>query len=181
MHLVLLPFMALAALGLLLSIAATAFALLNLPIPGGNWVWALHIGIFVVWLPAVIVAKRAVRGAANSDFWKIVLSGCPHWVRYALYGLFGYTFINFMWFFTSGGMQPHPTGGTTPFMVRGFSGHWMIFYGAAFAILYSAYRNPRLLHRQTCLNGHKVSAIDVFCPTCGTPLPARDQRNNFRR
>ncbi len=145
MHLVLLPFIALAALGLLLSTAATVFALLNVPIPGGKLVWILHIGIFIVWLPAVIVAKRAVRGTAQTDFWKIVLSGCPHWVRYALYGLFGYALINFMWFFTSGGMQPHPTGGTTPSMVRGFSGHWMIFYGAAFAILYSAYRKPSLL------------------------------------
>lgn len=178
MHLVLLPFIALAALGLLLSIAATAFAVLNLPIPGGKWVWALHIGIFVVWLPAVIVAKRAVRGAAQTDFWKIVLSGCPQWVRYALYGLFGYAFINFISFVTSGSMRPQSTDSATPWIVRGFSGHWMIFYGAALAIMCSAYRMPRLLHRQTCLNGHRVSAIDVFCPTCGTPLPVPDQRNN---
>jgi hypothetical protein len=32
------------------------------------WLWLLHIGIFVVWLPAILFSKR--RGAKSRDLWK---------------------------------------------------------------------------------------------------------------
>jgi hypothetical protein len=164
------PFMVLAAIGLLLSIAAHVIALLGLPIPGGKLVWSLHIGIFVVWLPAVLVASRANRGKPRSDLWKTVLSGCPPWMRYAGYGLFAYAIANFIWFMVVSSSNPAPAGDAPSLEIRGFSGHWMVFYGVAFAILFSAYRNPRLLQQLRCTNGHEISASDTFCPKCGSKI-----------
>jgi hypothetical protein len=164
--------MALAAIGLLLSIGAHIASLLGLPLPGDKLVWSLHVGIFVVWLPAVLVATRANRGRPQSEFWKNVLSGCPPWMRNAGYALLAYAIANFIGFMVTTGSEPQPEGNAPPSVVRGFSGHWLIFYGAAFAIFFSAYRNPRLLKKQKCSNGHDVSAADIFCPTCGSKIQA---------
>lgn len=170
MAVLLLPFMALAALGLLLSIGVHVASLLGLQIPGGELVWGLHLGIFVVWIPAVLVANRVTQGRPQIAYWKIVLSGCPLWMRYAGYVLFAYAIANFIWFMTLGEPQPHHGNGGEAVAIHGFSGHWLLFYGAAFAIFYSAYRNPRLLVRQTCPDGHEISATDAFCSTCGKKI-----------
>jgi hypothetical protein len=162
--------MALSAIGLLLSIGAHIASLLGLPLPGGKLVWSLHIGIFVVWLPAVLVATRANHGRPQGDYWKNVLSGCPPWMRYAGYALFAYAIANFIWFMVNSDSHANLQGDAPPSVVRGFSGHWMVFYGTAFAILFSAYRNPGVLMQQKCTNGHAVSASDTFCPTCGSKI-----------
>jgi len=163
-------FMLLSALGLVLSIGSHLAALAGLPIPGGSSVWGLHIGIFVVWLPTVLVANRMARHGKRADFWKLVLSGCPAWARYALYGLFGYAVFNFI--IGMGGVTSHQksNGGTSLGEVRLFSGHWMVFYGAAFATLISAIRDPQLLRGRMCVQGHHVSPLDQFCPKCGSAL-----------
>ena len=162
--------MVLAAIGLLLSIAAHIASILGVPLPGGNVVWSLHVGIFVVWFPAVMVGYRINRGRPQSELWKNVLSGCPTWMRYAGYGLFGYAAGNFIWFYAVMQSGSPPEGAAPASEIRGFSGHWMVFYGAAFAILLSAYRKPRLLKKQRCSKGHDVSSTDVFCPTCGSKV-----------
>jgi len=71
MNVLLYPFMFLAAVGLVLSMGCHLAALAGSPIPGGNWVWGLHIGIFAVWLPTVLVANRITRHGKRSDFWKL--------------------------------------------------------------------------------------------------------------
>lgn len=144
---VLFLFIILSAIGLVLSIVAHLASLVGLPIPGGKFVWSLHIGIFVVWFPAVIVAYLINQGRPYRELWKNVLSGLPRWMRYAVYGLFAYAMLNFLWFFDPTGSAPQPEGDAPPAVIRGFSGHWMLFYGAAFAILLSAYRNRRLLEK----------------------------------
>lgn len=174
MNVLLYPFRLLSALGLLLSICSHLAALAGLPIPGGNLVWALHMGIFVVWLPTVLVAHRMARHGKRSDFWKLVLSGCPPWVRYALYGLFGYAAINFvLGSIDVSGRHARPTAASPAAEVRLFSGHWMIFYGAAFATLYSAINNSNLLKSRKCIQGHDVAPLDKFCPECGAVLERR--------
>jgi hypothetical protein len=74
----------------------------------------------------------------RKDYWKLALRGAPEWVRYMVYGFLAYAIVNFLVFF----MPYAPAGGSgreTPAIVwRGFSGHWMAFYSAAFAILHSA-------------------------------------------
>jgi hypothetical protein len=93
-----LPFMALAGVGFILSVAVHLRAIAGSSIPFGGAVWALHIGIFAVWLPTVLVAIRLTRGAKRKDFWKIALVGCPKWMRTALYVIFGYAILNFVLF-----------------------------------------------------------------------------------
>lgn len=165
----LLPFMALAAVGLLLSLGVHVASLLGLRVPGGALVWSLHIGIFVVWLPAVLVATRITRGRPHRDYWKTVLSGCPPWMRYTGYALFVYAAANFFWVMATSESQDLKRIGDAS-VIRAFSGHWLVFYGAAFAILYSAYRTPRLLSRQRCADGHEVAGSDAFCSTCGKKI-----------
>jgi hypothetical protein len=128
--------------------------------------WILHMGIFVVWIPAVFVAKARVGNVNRKDFWKVVLQGSPDWIRYMVYGFLGYAVLNFALF-----MLKAPTGSTgmiPPAEVwRGFSGHWMAFYSAALAILYAAARSGDDVRR--CLNGHPVPPTANFCAQCGQP------------
>ena len=167
------PFFVLSVIGLILSIIAHAAAVLGLPQPLAGAAWGLHIGIFVVWLPAVLVSNRLVADFRQADFWKAALRGCPRWMRWLTFGFFCYALVNFLLFLAVA--PPRGSGGgvdAPPEVFRGFSGHWMAFYSAAAAILYSAIvvgkRDPA--HR--CLNGHPVSSSASHCETCGVPVIA---------
>ncbi|UKE73479.1 hypothetical protein [Xanthomonas graminis] len=128
MAVLVLPFMALAAAGLLLSIGVHVASLFGLHVPGGALVWSLHIGIFVVWIPAVLLAKRTNRGRPQRDYWKTVLSGRPPWMRYAGYGLAAYALANFLWFIATNQSQHHLKNVNDASVIRAFSGHWLVFY-----------------------------------------------------
>ena len=157
------PLIWVAAAGLAASVVVHVSCLLGLPQPFGNAAWALHVGVFVVWIPAVIVARRLSSGARPADFWKAALRGCPAWMRVALYVLGAYAFINFF-----AGIALKPDTETDNFRI--FSGHWMLFYFAAMVILYSADRLGSLGPR-TCPQGHEVSPFAKFCDQCGSQLP----------
>jgi hypothetical protein len=130
-------FAALAALGLALSIISHVAALLGRQGPLGEYTFALHVGVFVVWLPAVLVSRHLAPGLRRKGFWQAAFRGCPPWMRFMVYGLFVYGFLNFIVFLTHVPPNRGP-GFLSPSTVRGFSGHWMIFYATAMAILYSA-------------------------------------------
>jgi hypothetical protein len=133
------PFLVLAAVGLVLSLVAHGCALLGLPQPLGGATWGLHLGIFAVWPSAILASRRMVQGTKPDDFWRIVLRGCPPWMRWLTYGFFGYAVVNFLIFLAMSLGRKQAAGVPTPPEVfRGFSGHWMAFYSAALAILYSA-------------------------------------------
>lgn len=170
MQILLFPFVLLSGLGLALSIIAHLMALAGLELPGGRLVWLLHAGIFVVWIPTVLVSIRTTRYAYRKDFWKTALAGCPVWMKRTLYALFAYALVNFVLFATQNGGGSGPGGTNAPSVVRLFSGHWMVFYGAAFAVLYSVIHAPRLLKRRKCPNGHNVAPTAEFCPDCGRSL-----------
>jgi hypothetical protein len=170
MQAVLIPFMLLAALGFCLSVAAHVVSIVGVPLPGGHMVWLLHAGIFVVWLPTVLIASRVVRGERRKDVWKVTLSGCPGWMRLAAKVLIGYVILNFVYFMATSGGSGHHSGDASPSVIRGFSGHWMLFYGVAFMTLYSVSRRPALLGQRVCGNGHMVALTDNFCPVCGESL-----------
>jgi len=133
-----------------------------------SYFWLLHVGIFAVWIPAVIVAQRLVGDVNRRDFWKAVLKGSPDWMRYMVYGFLGYAVVNFLLFMTKasdGGSDANPPATVW----RGFSGHWMAFYSAALAILYSA--AARSSPSRLCANGHIISADSPgFCTRCGQPI-----------
>jgi hypothetical protein len=161
-------FAALAGLGLALSIIFHVEALAGLQGPLGEYEWVLHVGIFVVWLPAVIVSSQLTVDFKRRDFWKAALRGCPPWMRYMVNGFFAYAALNFIWFLASapphGGSGPMP-----PIVVRGFSGHWMVFYSAAMAMLYSAAHVKDRDVGRKCPQGHTVGPLAQFCEQCGQP------------
>jgi hypothetical protein len=135
----LLPFFVLAVIGLILSLVAHTFALFGLPQPLGPVAWALHIGIFVVWIPAVLAARRLDPKLKDRGSWKVVLRGCPVWMRRVTAVFFVYALVNFLWVWINLFLGGAGGGANAPPEVfRGFSGHWMLFYSTAAAILYSA-------------------------------------------
>jgi hypothetical protein len=88
-------------------------------------------------------------------------------MRAALVVLFAYALLNFFLFMSA---PPHTTGVAPPSVLRGFSGHWMIFYAVAFATFYSVRHAPDILVTMRCANGHAVSPAAKFCDVCGAPL-----------
>ncbi|HYT95286.1 MAG TPA: hypothetical protein VEL76_41595 [Gemmataceae bacterium] len=148
MAVVLTPFLVLSVTGLVLSLVAHAAALLGLPPPLGPAAWWLNVGIFVVWLPALIVWEGGS------------LRGCPCWMRWLTYGFFGYGGVSFLLF----------RAVTPPESFGGFSGHWIAFYSAAAAILYSAIAISRSDPARRCPNGHPVSTSASYCEACGADI-----------
>lgn len=171
MKLLFYPLMAVAACGLALSLAVHVMALAGDPIPGNHLVWGLHAGIFLVWIPTLLASIRTMRCTNRREFWKVMLAGCPPWMRRAVFVLFGYAIVNFLLFLAAApSLQNQQEGDLPPAVLRGFSGHWMIFYAAAFAVLYSWIRAPQLYRERKCPNGHVVPATARFCPECGQEL-----------
>jgi hypothetical protein len=160
-------FVCLSAIGLMVSLWVHLGAVMGRRVAPEAFFWMLHVGIFVVWFPAVFVAQALVGDTHRRDFWKVILKGSPDWIRYMVYGFFGYAVANFLFFMTK---APTGGGGANPPAVvwRGFSGHWMAFYSAAFALLYSAARTEDRSLR--CANGHLASSNAIFCPQCGQPV-----------
>lgn len=164
-------FVGLSAVGFALSLWVHFGAVAGRRVAPAPFFWILHIGIFVVWLPAVMVAQRQVGNLNRKDFWKVILKGSPDWVRYLVYGFLGYAVVNFMYFFFQA-PTGHTEGADPPALVwRGFSGHWMVFYLSALAILYSAARQNAGSNR--CTNGHPVQGGANFCSRCGQPVMHR--------
>ena len=158
-------FIGISAVGFVLSLWVHFGAVAGRRVAPAPFFWILHMGIFVVWFPAVMVAQRQVGSLNRKDFWKVILKDSPDWVKYLVYGFFAYAVINFMYFFTQA-PSGHSEGGDPPAMVwRGFSGHWMVFYLSALAILYSTTRQSAGTLR--CTNGHPVPANANFCSRCG--------------
>jgi len=153
-------FAALSLLGLVLSLSVHIQALLGKTMPLEYW--GLHAGIFVVWFPAVVVAQRRTGKRARKDYWKAALQGAPAWVRYMTFAFLYYAVGNFLLFMANA--PGKHSGSPTSAELRGFSGHWMAFYSAAFAILYAAAVQPS---GPSCANGHIVPQDEPYCPFCG--------------
>lgn len=132
------------------------------------FVWLLHIGIFVVWLPVVLDLQKneelkeyqqsgILKRMNPIGFYKIIFKDTPTWMSViAILGFF-YAFINFILFMFSQSGTPSIQDGHYVLQnhgqfiknlteqefhhykaneVRGFSGHWILFYGVATAVLY---------------------------------------------
>lgn len=168
MRMLLYTFMALAAIGFALSIGVHCLGIAGIPTPGGKNVWLLHKGTFVVWIPALLAAIQAGRKTGNKNF----LAGCPAWMRRTLCVLIGYAIINFIVFSATSSKDAGKPDkeDVSPATIRGVSGHWMVFYGLAFAMIYSSMRTLRNFRERHCPQGHFVSPTDRFCPDCGYPI-----------
>jgi hypothetical protein len=74
----------LSAIGLVVSFWVHLGAVMGRRVAPEALFWILHMGIFVVWIPAAFVAKARVGNVNRKDFWKVVLQGSPDWMRYIL-------------------------------------------------------------------------------------------------
>ena len=164
------PIMLLAGAGFLVALAIHLGAILDVPIPEAWRPWAreyipgvLGAGIFVVWLPTVLLSTR-IPGAhrINGVSWSVLLRGCPVWMRNLCIGVFIYGFINFFVGISTIDNASEVWGET-----RIFTGHYLIFYGAAFAVMFSIFNKPEILQPITCSQGHEMGIDDAYCPVCG--------------
>jgi hypothetical protein len=142
-----------ALIGFCLSLAVHVAALLGADVSEQvPHLWLLHVGVIVVFGPLVLASHRAF-GRAPS--FAVIRSAYPAWAVMIAAVLFPYAVLNFILFMvaTEGG-TPHAEGGrfilhshgklireisSSEYVafkaneVRGFSGHWLVFYFAAFA------------------------------------------------
>jgi Protein of unknown function (DUF3592) len=158
-------FVWLSGIGLAVSLWVHVGALMGRTVPSAFWV--LHVGIFVVWFPSVLIAQRLLGNTRRKDFWKVVLKGAPDWMRYMVYVSSAYEFVNFMISMGQGSSGGRHTT-TSAADWRGFSGLWMVFYSAALAILYSAAKTMDSSPR--CANGHLADPNALYCTRCGQPV-----------
>jgi hypothetical protein len=179
MKIVLTPFMILAGIGLILSIIVHLLALLGMPNPFGQAAMLLHIGIFVVWLPAVIVGNKLVKDFKRKDFWEAALRACPKWMKYMTSFFFGYAILNFIIFIILGDGNGGSSENPSPNTLRGFSGHWMAFYSVALAMLYSGIHIEEHDNTRRCPNRHPVSPSAKFCEECGEKIIEQENYNPF--
>jgi hypothetical protein len=159
-------FVALSAVGLGVSLFVHLGAVMGRRVVPDSFFFLLHAGAIAMFFPTVLVGRKRVGSTRRKDFWKLALRGSPDWMRYMVYGFFGYALVNFLLFMLNSPL----TGkvGSPPAVVwRGFSGHWMAFYAASFAILYSAVSPDASGAR--CINGHTMPPGASFCNQCGQP------------
>jgi hypothetical protein len=159
LNIILLPFMLAAFVGFICSLVVHLAALLGWEAP--MQAFGLHVGIFVVAIPANIAYTLTRPRHQHHWGWQVQFSGCPAWMKYLAYGLFAYAFFNFF----SGILGFGFNGGS---IMRLFSGHWMLFYWFSFAMLYGLIHHHATAPR--CLSGHIVSAGARFCEKCGQPV-----------
>jgi uncharacterized membrane protein len=115
------------------------------------WVWVLHVGCFIAIIPLV-----------RKDVWRDVVAVVPRWAQAMIVFFMAYAVINFVLSFvlSEGGANPDIWDGRyvlqshgklvrelsereyhlqLAYVLRGFSGHWMLFY--FLPGIYSWYRN----------------------------------------
>lgn len=159
-------FVWLSATGLIVSLWVHVEAVAGRHVASSAAFILLHMGIFAVWIPAVIVAQRRVGSVNRRNFWEVVLKGSPEWMRYMVYAFLAYAVVNLMLFILTG--QIGNRGEDNPASTwRGFSGHWMAFYSCALAIFYAADRAQAAGPR--CVNGHQLLRHANYCTRCGQP------------
>jgi len=128
------PLAAVALTGFALSLAVHALTYAGVVVPERvPGVWLLHLGIFVVFGPLIFSMQRWQGGRRFE--WRELAPYFPRWVRIAVPALMAYAMVNF---FLARHHLPErdrstPYRSLTPeeqlYRARGFSGHWLVFYG----------------------------------------------------
>ena len=164
-------FVLLAALGLLISIAANVSTFFGVE-PMHRWpdLWLLHLGVFVVFIPAISVQSQYRN---ETPFrWRDVFGGVPAWLRWLLVWLIVYAPVSALAFVIvcgSGGPSKEPDGTyamtshgrilrtltaneyhrASGYEFRFMSSWWIAFYSISLALLVSAMiRQKALASRQ---------------------------------
>ena len=126
-------------------------------------VWMLHVLVFVVWFPVVLSCRKTRAACNRKDFWKSITRSAPVWMKALTVGVVAYAFFNFFFvtFVLGEGGVPAELAGKKvihshgkvireltdaeyerqqAYVVRAFSGHWMLFYAVGMTVLCSQMR-----------------------------------------
>jgi hypothetical protein len=160
-------FALLAALGLLISIAANVSTFFGVePMHRWPYLWLLHLGIFVVFIPAGSVQIQ--HGNKKPFRWRDVFGGLPAWMRWMLVSMIIYAPVNALAFAIvcgSGGPSKEPDGTyamtshgrilrmltadeyhrASGYEFRFMSSWWIMFYSISVALLLSALKRQKAL------------------------------------
>ena len=156
------PVMLLSAVGIFLCLTLYllgASGMYEFPM---NKVSILFFGLFVVWVPTVLLMNRLTADFKQKDLWRAALRGCPPWMKTALYVVIGCVFVVFFFPVLSGrspGESPHT-----------FVFFPISFYSVSFCVMYSVIRVDRFDSTRRCLNGHAIAPLAKFCEECGAPV-----------
>jgi hypothetical protein len=119
-------------------------------------------GIFVVWLPTVLMMNGLTRDFKQKDLWTAALRGCPSWMRRTLWVTQGLIFfVTFALPFLLGSNPGAFPGSFVIFPIA--------FYAVSFCVMYSVIHNAEHDAGRRCLNGHRISPLAKFCEECGAP------------
>jgi hypothetical protein len=164
------PVVALSAAGVLASFCLSLASLGPYPETEKSAFRFLFPGIFVVWLPTILVMNWLTRDFKQRDLWKAALRGCPAWMRTAQWVVWGLAFAAFFAPFLWGSKPgAFPSG---PMLIPA------VFYATSFCVAYSALHVEKCDAERCCLNGHRVSPSAKFCEECGAPTAPEGMRRS---
>jgi uncharacterized membrane protein len=155
------PIMVLSALGVLLCFSLYLLGLAGIYSPPTQNLPVLFIGVFVVWMPTVLLMNRLTKEFKQKDIWKAALRGCPPWMRTTMYVLIGFVFVVFFLPVLSKG---NPGASPQTFVLFPIT-----FYSISFCVMYSVLHVDKFDSTRRCLNGHAISPLAKFCEECGAP------------
>ena len=154
-----------ALVGFVLSLAVHISALSGIDVSAHlPFVWLLHVGIFVVFVPFVLSSRKYL---GTKPTFSEVRAAFPGWAIAVFIAIFAYALVNFLIFMaaTEGGSPSIRDGkyvldshgkvirelteaeyfSFKANELRGFSGHWLVFYFAPFAyFMFRKKSNPPL-------------------------------------
>lgn len=122
-------------------------------------IWLFHLGVFVVWFPAVLVMSASNTRSSENNVWKVAFKHAPLWMRILCFALFPYALFNFMYMMDKDPGRSRTTrngndvgivehvdksdegkykqASQEGIQTRMFSGHWIIFYLVGWTVLVS--------------------------------------------
>jgi hypothetical protein len=122
----------------------------------------LFIGLFIVWVPTVLLMNRLTRDFKQRDLWKAALRGCPGWMQRTLWVVWGYVFF-------AAFILPFLRGSNPGASPSGFLIFPAVFYSTSFGVMYSLLHVDQVDAGRRCLNGHSISPLAKFCEEWGAP------------
>lgn len=149
------PLAVVAALGWVFTLVASVAGIVGFDL--APWLTgAAFVGMFPLWLFAILYMNRLTKGARNQDLWKAAFRGCPDWLRYAIWASWGYSFLMFA---LMAGAQNN----------AGMVGFVGVFYASSLGVFVTAAAVGA--EPLQCSNGHELGPFDKFCAECGSPRP----------
>lgn len=151
----------LAAFGLVASAVIHVATFLGVnPLGAVPGIMVFHFLLFVVWFPTVFMARKACARSNAWDFWGVITRHAPLWMKALSVVLAAYAFVSFFFveFVLNRGGVPSINSGQKAlvnhgkvvrrlsdeeyerhqaYSIRGYSGHWMMFYAVGMTVLCS--------------------------------------------